>query len=76
MAACQTAPALNHSSAVPGALPSSSFLHLRLVDFPDHPDEASSTVTEKAKTIAGGCLAQARRGTTSGPKSCGLEVRN
>ena len=44
--------------------------------FMDHPDEAHSPVTEKAKTIAGGCLAQARRGTTSGPKGCGQEVRN
>ena len=42
----------------------------------DHPDEAYSPVTEKAKTIAGGCIAQARRGTTSGPKGCGQEVRN
>ena len=37
---------------------------------------AYSPVTEKAKTIAGGCIAQARRGTTSGPKGCGQEVRN
>ena len=44
--------------------------------FPDHPDEVYSTVIKKAKTIAGGCLAQARRGTTSGPKGCGQEVRN
>lgn len=34
MAAFRTAPALNHCSAVIGALPSSSFLHLRRVDFP------------------------------------------
>ena len=42
----------------------------------DHPDEAYSPATEKAKTIAGGCLTQARHGTTSGPKGCGYEVRN
>ena len=42
----------------------------------DHPDQAYPPGTEKAKTIAGGCIAQARRGTTSGPKGCGQEVRN
>ena len=42
----------------------------------DHLDLAYSPATEKAKTIAGGCLAQARRGNTSGPKGCGQEVRN